>query len=173
MARAPEPAWFTASEDRLFKAAVQTAMALGYSVKHTDPSMRVIAFNTGMSMRSWAGQDMSVSVVQGDGGRNGVTIGGTRAQLALGGVPQVFDWGERGKIVRTFLQKFEEILPRTAIVPAPIAAPTATEFEADGVYSGIPYKANGTAVQALMGGTVVRFRTFEHFTAAASGQTAR
>ena len=120
MARAPEPAWFTASEDRLFKAAVQTAMALGYSVKHTDPSMRVIAFNTGMSMRSWAGQDMSVSVVQGDGGRNGVIIGGTRAQLALGGVPQVFDWGERGKIARTFLQKFEEILPRTAEAAVPI-----------------------------------------------------
>ena len=161
MAMAPEPAWFTASEDRLFKAAVQTAMALGYSVKHTDPSMRVIAFNTGMSMRSWAGQD------------NGVIIGGTRTQLALGGVPQVFDWGERGKIVRMFLQKFKEILPRTAEAAAPIAAPTAAEFEADGVYGGIPYKADGTAVQALMSGTVVRFRTFEHFTAAASGQTAR
>jgi hypothetical protein len=91
----------------------------------------------------------------------------------LGGVPQVFDWGERGKIVRTFLQKFEGILTRTAEVAAPIAAPTAAEFEADGVYSGIPYKADGTAVQALMSGTVVRFRTFEHFTAAASGQTAR
>ena len=171
MAKGTETEWFDASPDRLFKAAVQTAAALGYSVKHTDPTARVIAFNTGMSFRSWAGQDMSVSVVQGDGAKNGVVVGGNRAQLAGGilGAAQVYDWGEKGKITRDFLSKFREVLPKVAEAIQPETRPR--EFEAEAVYGGIPYRKDGASIQAFMSGTVVRFSPYEHFVAAASGKT--
>lgn len=178
------PTWFDASADRLYRSAIATAAELGYSVKHSDPAGRIISFNTGMSMRSWAGQDMSVSVIEGQNGKNGVVVGGHRAQLAasFGGPPQVFDWGEKGKITRKFMESFIQVLARTqeSVPPAPAgqtaANPSATVmpqtiFEPEGVYGGVPFRAVGSGIEALMSGILVRFRSVEQFVAAVTGKT--
>jgi hypothetical protein len=183
MASQVEPVWFEASEDRLYQAAVRTAATLGYSLKHSDTTARVISFNTGMSMRSWAGQDMSVSVISGENGKNGLLIGGTRAQLSgfMGGTPQVYDWGESGKISRKFLDTFRPMLakipePKPPQAPAAQMPSTATlpVFEPEAVYEGVPYRVVGNQyIEALMGGHLVRFKSGEQFAAAIAGKSAK
>jgi hypothetical protein len=127
-------------------------------------------------MRSWAGQDMTVTVIAGMDGMNDVAVGGRRAQRSTFGEPQVFDWGERGKITRQFFEAFESALDG---LPAeePASAPSlpiqaASPFEPDGVYAGIPYRVLETqAIDAMLSGSLVRFRDMDHFIAAATGGT--
>ncbi len=108
MAPASETRSFRASERRLYAAALKAVSILGYSIQHTDGAAGVISFNTGFSMRSWAGQDMTVTVIAGMDGMNEVAVGGRRAQRSTFGEPQVFDWGERGKVTRQFFEAFYE-----------------------------------------------------------------
>jgi hypothetical protein len=177
MAAASETRVFKSSEGRLYTAVLRAVSQLGYSIKHSDSNARVVSFNTGISMRSWAGQDISVSVVPGsETGTSGVTMGGTRAQLAgsFGSTPQIYDWGEKGKIYRKFLSALEKVLPD---IPEPTPPQTAIAthpgpFEPDGIYAGIPYKVlDPHGIDAMMPGGLVRFRNMEQFIAAAKGQT--
>lgn len=183
---------FEASEIRLYNAVLRSIAQLGYSIKHSDPNAKVVSFNTGMSMRSWAGQDMTVSVVPATGGgflnpaplpgQSALLVGGTRAQHGNpfgGGGGQITDWGEKGKITRTLVAEIQRVLPT---MPEPAIAPPASAatqssnaavFEPDGVYAGIPYKVlDGDRIDAMMSGALVRFKSMEQFIAAATGQTA-
>jgi len=53
---------------------------------------------------------MTVTVIAGMDGMNEVAVGGRRAQRSTFGEPQVFDWGERGKVTRQFFEAFEKAL---------------------------------------------------------------
>lgn len=65
--------------------------------------------------------------------------------------------------------------PTVTPVAAPWEAPRAPEpaagtFPADGVYSGHPYRVlDGGAVEAVMPTGIVRFKSMDHFVAAATG----
>ena len=48
-----------ASSERVWLAAVQAVSKLGYSVLHSDRASKMLSFNTGRSMSSWAGQDLT------------------------------------------------------------------------------------------------------------------
>src|SRR5262249_10401936 len=111
MAKKPTEKLYDASPQRLYDAVIRTGAGLGYSVQHTDSQTRTASFNTGMSMRSWGGQNMTVIVsAEGEGAR--LTIGGTRDQRGNpfgGGGGQVYDWGEAGKISRKFLERLDAV----------------------------------------------------------------
>ncbi len=125
-------------------------------------------------MRSWAGQDMTVTVIAGMDGMNEVAVGGRRAQRSTFGEPQVFDWGERGKVTRQFFEAFEkalEGLPEEEMPTTP-PLPASSPFEPHGIYAGIPHRVLETqAIDAMLGGSLVRFRDMDQFIVAATGGT--
>jgi hypothetical protein len=137
-----------------------------------------MSFNTGISMRSWAGQDMSAAVIAGMDGMNEIVVGGRRAQRTAFGNPQVYDWGERSKVTRQFFEALEKVLAELPeemieiVTPPPIPAQTSSPFEPDGIYAGFPYKVlEPHGIDAMMSGGLVRFRDMDQFIAAVTGKT--
>lgn len=91
------------SANQVWQACVQTVATLGYTVISSDPNSHQISFNTGRSMSSWAGQDLSATViVDGSGAR--LIMGGSVASKGnpWGGGGQLFSWGEKGKLIDQF-----------------------------------------------------------------------
>lgn len=120
---------YEASADRLFEAVVRTISALPYRIIDSDPHTRTVSFNTGMSWRSWAGQNVTVVVSEGDGPGSTLTISGKRLQIDW----QMIDWGELGSIRRRFLRQLAETLPSVPEPAGPAAAGRASEARtADG-----------------------------------------
>jgi len=113
------------STDTVWAAAVRAAGALGYSVLHSDQTSKVLSFNTGRSMSSWAGQDLSMTLTQ-VGPDCMMTMGGS---LGKGGNPfgggQAFAWGEKGRLIQAFVAKVVDNLPSSETTPqAPVGPPT-------------------------------------------------
>lgn len=101
--------------DQVFAAATRVTSELGYHVVAVQKEAGVISFNTGRSMRSWGGQDMSATVIDLGGGTCRVVLGGS---LAKGGMPgsggtQVVAWGEKGAVASKFFARLREVLPGT------------------------------------------------------------
>lgn len=91
---------------RVFTAARLVTAELGYSVSLADADSLTLTFNTGMSIRTWAGQDLTVSVLEHATGSR-VSVGGstaTRGNPWTGG-GQITDWGERTKLSEEFLSR--------------------------------------------------------------------
>jgi DNA polymerase-3 subunit epsilon len=119
MATPSESRSYRASGGRLYNAVLRTVSQLGYSIQHSDAAARTISFNTGMSMRSWAGQDMTITVIEDAEDASTIIIGGKRAQRGsiAGGGGQIYDWGERGKITRAFFEALNGALQQTPEPP--------------------------------------------------------
>lgn len=98
---------YQSSADRLFEAVLRTVASLNYSIQHTDRVVRTVSFNTGMSWRSFAGQDMTAIIFSIGDTESSVTLSGRRAQRLW----QMVDWGELGSIQGKFLKRLETILP--------------------------------------------------------------
>ncbi len=90
------------------KAVTAAVARLGYTLKHIDKENGIITFETGMSMKSWAGQSMSVHVMEVAEKVVQVTIGGKRN--AHGAQMQVFDWGEASGIASKIVEALQPIL---------------------------------------------------------------
>jgi len=84
-------------------AAAAAIARLGFTIGNVDQANGVIAFETGMSWSSWAGQKMSIHLVESDGSTQ-ISIGGT--MKVHGGQLQIFDWGEAKSIA---VKVFNEI----------------------------------------------------------------
>jgi hypothetical protein len=95
---------------------------MGKSIRNSDAASGTISYNTGASMRSWGGQEMTVSVLE-DDSRVRVVVGGSRAQQGgvLGGGP-AFEWGEKRKVTLEFLDALKEAFKET---PEPEPEPQA------------------------------------------------
>ena len=70
---------FAASPSTVLGACKQAVAQLGYTFIASDNAGRMITFNTGRSMKSWAGQDLQASVITLDGNSQ-IVIGGTIAR---------------------------------------------------------------------------------------------
>lgn len=110
---------YDGSPDRAYQAALQAVGKLGYRILNSDSSARSVSFNTGMSMRSWAGQDVTAMAVSDGPDRTKLIVGGGIAKggIPFGGGSQVASWGELGKVTRTFYEAFERILPNVEEPP--------------------------------------------------------
>lgn len=115
---------FAASPGRVFSACKHAVALLGYTVISSDESGRMIAFNTGRSMRTWAGQDLQATVLAyGKGSR--VVVGGTIARRGGIASAQQIAWGEKAALSNTFLIKVAELLPsipESAITRSPVVS---------------------------------------------------
>lgn len=103
---------FEASTKRVFEAAKLVVANFGYSILQSDMSSGTISFNTGRSFKSWAGQDLTATLV-GDSQNTKVIVGGSIAKGGnpLGGGSQLMAWGEKEDLSKKFLAALEETLP--------------------------------------------------------------
>lgn len=85
----------------------------GYSIINSNKDDLTLSFNTGRSMSSWHGQDLTVTLFA-DGDVTKAVVGGSIAKggsALTGGGSQVFSWGEKDKLCKKFLDSVETILP--------------------------------------------------------------
>jgi hypothetical protein len=129
MAKAAAERAFEASRERIYAASLRAISQMGKSVTNSDVASGTVSYNTGMSMRSMAGQDMTVTVFAEGPDQCRVVVGGTRTQRGnIGGGGQLFDWGERGKMTRKFFEALDIALQHT---PEPTASPTHSEAKVE------------------------------------------
>lgn len=128
MAKKPIEATYAASPARVFDACLAAVAQLGYTIQHSDKASHVLSFNTGRSMRSWGGQDVTAQLL-------GTADNGTRivvaGRAAAGGMPgrggtQVASWGELKKVARVFLKGVEAALPQVSEEESPPMRATAS-----------------------------------------------
>lgn len=125
------------SADKVWAAAVQTIGKLGYTVLHSDNTAKMLSFNTGRSMSSWAGQDLTMVL----GGRQGyqgtvMTMGGSlgKGGNPFGGGSQAFAWGEKGRLIDLFAATVKQVLPS---VGSTAAAATSTPVSAAAIDASV------------------------------------
>ena len=82
----------------------------GYSIINSNKDDLTLSFNTGRSMSSWHGQDLTVTLFA-DGDVTKAVVGGSIGSALTGGGSQVFSWGEKDKLSKKFLDSVETILP--------------------------------------------------------------
>jgi hypothetical protein len=98
---------YSVQTDAALKALTAVIARLGYTLKGVDNQNGIITFETGMSMQSWAGQSMSVHVLQVKDSVQ-ITVGGNRK--SHGAVLQVYDWGEANKIGAKVFEGLNSVL---------------------------------------------------------------
>jgi hypothetical protein len=98
---------YTKTFDQVFAAAQKSVRDLGYKVDSLDKANGLISFKTGMSWKSFSGQEMSVMLIDNGDGSIEASISGKRNQA---GVFQATDWGEASGIAKKTLAKMDEYL---------------------------------------------------------------
>ena len=115
-----------ASVDRVWTACVQAVGVLGYNVLSSDSGSKQISFNTGRSMSSWGGQDLSATLIA-VGSDTKLLMGGSLAKTGnpFGGGAQLGSWGEKSRLIDNFAEEVRKLLPD---IPEPVTlASTAAE----------------------------------------------
>ena len=104
---------FKASPARVFNACRVAMAQLSYTLISADETGRIISFNTGRSIKSFAGQDLQATVLDnGDGSR--VIVGGTIARRGGMGSGQQIAWGEKAALSKKFLAEVKSVLPNVS-----------------------------------------------------------
>jgi len=96
-------------KDLLFDFALQTIKELGYKFNGIDKNSGLITFETGLSWKSWAGQQISVMILE-HGNSAEISISGVRKQTGV--IVQLYDWGEAKSIANKIIQKIDELIRR-------------------------------------------------------------
>lgn len=96
------------SQNWLFNASLQAVRTLGYKIDSIDKVNGFLSFKTGLTMKSWAGQEMSILIVDNGDGTRTVDISGRRSQSGV--VIQIYDWGEAAGIAKKIFAKMDEFL---------------------------------------------------------------
>jgi hypothetical protein len=109
----PTTETFDVPADNLFVAVQAAAQQLAKKVEGVDPQNRTLYFNTGMSLWSWKGQNVSATVVDEGNGRSQLQVG---AQIDRRGANklQVVDWGEGSRVAKKLIAKVQEQLGTSA-----------------------------------------------------------
>jgi hypothetical protein len=89
---------FDAPPEQLINETVSAVSALGFSILHNEDTATSVTFNTGASIWSTAGQDMTVTALALSETASKLIVSGRTAQK--GKEPQYGSWGERGRIAK-------------------------------------------------------------------------
>jgi len=96
--------------ERVFGAALQAVRALGYKIDSLDKVNGLLTFKTGMSWKSWVGQEMSILII--DNGNNTCTVDISGKRNQSGVVIQVYDWGEASGIAKKVFAEIDQFLEK-------------------------------------------------------------
>ena len=101
--------------ENVYKAALMAVSTCEFSIGATNKDTGVIAFETGFSGWSWAGQKMYILVMESDDSMINVTIGGIRKSHGV--ILQIYDWGEAANI-GTRIHKQIDIIVQSFAAPS-------------------------------------------------------
>ena len=96
------------SLDQIFPLAQKSIRDLGYKIDLIDKVNGLLNFKTGMSWKSWAGQEMSIMIIDNGDGTSEISVTGQRNQSGV--VIQVYDWGELKGITKKVFEKLDQHL---------------------------------------------------------------
>jgi hypothetical protein len=104
---------FDAPPEQLFTETVSAVSALGFSILHHYDEPAAVTFNTGPSIWSTAGQDMTAAALALSSSSSKLVVSGKTARR--GTEAQYGSWGERGRIAKGLATRvrgaLEEQLP--------------------------------------------------------------
>lgn len=106
-----EATYAECSAARLYAAVVHTITELGYSITTSDQHTGTVSFRTGLSWKSWRGQEMTATVISVPPTSAKVVMGGRR--VTRGYQFQLADSGEAKSIARKVIRKLTPILAGT------------------------------------------------------------
>ena len=95
---------YTLTFEQVFTKAQTAVEKQGYKIYNADKDKGLIQFKTPMSLFSWAGQDMSMKVLDNGNGTTTVDISGVRN---ITGFMQIYDWGEPGMIAKKVFSRMD------------------------------------------------------------------
>lgn len=110
---------YASDEAKAIKAVTAVIARLGFTLKGVDQVNGLVTFETGMSWSSWAGQNMSVHVMDVSNGVQ-ITVGGTLK--AHGAQIQAYDWGEAAKIAGKVFDQLDTLLGSGRLVSGPVSS---------------------------------------------------
>lgn len=93
--------------DVVVAAAINAVCVCGYKIDCIDKANGLITFKSGMSWKSWAGQEMSIMVHEFANGTVEVVFAGWRIQSVLF---QLFDWFEASGIAERVISEMTDAL---------------------------------------------------------------
>ena len=97
---------FAAPTEQLFTEALTAVRALGFSILHDEDETTSFTFNTGPSIWTTAGQDMTARAVALSPSSSKLVVSGKTARK--GTEAQYGSWGERGRIAKGLAAKVRE-----------------------------------------------------------------
>lgn len=107
-----------ANPETVYEACRKVVSDSGYSILNSSKDDFTISFNTGRSMSSWHGQDLTVTLFA-EAELTKAVVGGSIAKggsALTGGGSQVFAWGEKDKLSKNFLSNVEKVLPTVQVL---------------------------------------------------------
>jgi Short C-terminal domain len=116
LGKAIEAIYAGCSSAGLFAAVVRTVSELGYSITSSDSASLIVSFRTGLSWKSWQGQEMTATVSSADARTPAVVLGGKR--VTRGYQLQLYDWGEAKSIAHRVIDRLTSIAATPRSQPA-------------------------------------------------------
>jgi hypothetical protein len=101
--------YFRSSQDDTYAALCRVVDELRYKRLEVDASRKTVAVNTGISRKTWAGQDYAAAVRCADDTRTQIELVGGIAQRGLGRI-QAVAWGETAALASKILDSVERIV---------------------------------------------------------------
>jgi len=105
---ASEVKTYRGSMDQVFAAAQKAVRDLGYKIDSMDKAHGLLDFKTNMSWKSWAGQEVSVMLIDNGDATVEVSVGGHRNQSGV--MLQAYDWGEAAGIATKLFSRMDDYL---------------------------------------------------------------
>lgn len=102
---------YSHSQEKLFNLSLKAVREFGYKIDSLDKVNGLINFKTGLSWKSWGGQEMSILILENGDKTCSVDISGRRNSAGV--IPQVYDWGEASGIAKKIFEKISEGLKAT------------------------------------------------------------
>jgi hypothetical protein len=101
---------FNSNPETVYEVCRKAISDIRFSIINNSKENLYISFNTGRSMASWHGQDLSVSLFTGAGGRKAIFRGSIAKDGSgfTGGGSQVFSWGEKDKLSLKFWEQSQK-----------------------------------------------------------------
>ncbi|MBM3407324.1 MAG: hypothetical protein FJY25_08320 [Betaproteobacteria bacterium] len=99
---------YKSTQSEIFSAAQRAIRDLGYKVDRLDRTNGLLTFKTGLSWKSWAGQEMSIMLIDLSSTEVEVSLSGKRNQTGV--IVQLYDWGEVNGIANKVLEVMDEYL---------------------------------------------------------------
>ena len=106
---------FDAPPEELFTEMLSAVNALGFSILHNEDTETSVTFNTGPSIWSTAGQDMTATAFPTSSSSSKLVVSGRTARR--GEQAQYGSWGERGRIAKGLATRLRGTLPESPMAP--------------------------------------------------------